>query len=282
MRKFQKTLPVSISLEHLPMPETNLKQICLDWEVLGFPFFRPAVVMDWKTETLPLGKARMNLDLILTLRFWQSLSDWILPTWYSRKQTNQLTKILRDQVFSKDTKNKPNTFSQVWNRFWTTPLSLIWLDLGFTKLRMDLDLEQDFFSNAIPLSFDGEKKLYFRTGYLKAIHYQLTKKEFKSPFPKFAEVYIKTRDKHNDESLGRVFYRFLGYILEKKSDEYLLPYWGFSSILPDSIRNQVPEEIWNFQRATKPLQWREKNLSGKELEFRIVYPVSTSSPNHPR
>ncbi|TGM59387.1 hypothetical protein [Leptospira vanthielii] len=282
MRKFPKTLPVAISLEHLPMTETDLKQICLDWEVLGFPFFRPAVVMDWKTETLPLGKSRLDLDLILKLRFWQSLSDWILPEWYSRKQTNQLTELLRDQIFSKDRENKPNSLSGLWNRFWNTPLSLIWLDLGFTKLRMDLDLEQDFFSNAIPLSFDGEKKLYFRTGYLKAIHYRLTKKEFKAPYPKFAELYIKTRDKHKDESLGGVYYSFIGYLLEKKSDEYLLSYWGFPSKLANYIRNQVPEEIWNFTNLTKTLLWKEKNLLGKELEFRTVYQVSTSSPNHLR
>ncbi|EMY68312.1 hypothetical protein [Leptospira vanthielii] len=282
MRKFPKTLPVSISLEHLPMTETDLKQICLDWEVLGFPFFRPAVVMDWKTETLPLGKSRLDLDLILKLRFWQSLSDWILPEWYSRKKAEQLTEILRNQIFSKDRENKPNSLSGLWKRFWNTPLSLIWLDLGFTKLRMDLDLEQDFFSNAIPLSFDGEKKLYFRTGYLKAIHYRLTKKEFKAPYPKFAELYIKTRDKHKDESLGGVYYSFIGYLLEKKSDEYLLSYWGFPSKLANYIRNQVPEEIWNFTNLTKTLLWKEKNLLGKELEFRTVYQVSTSSPNHPR
>ncbi|EOQ95293.1 hypothetical protein LEP1GSC195_2295 [Leptospira wolbachii serovar Codice str. CDC] len=282
MRKFPKTLNVSISLEHLPMTETDLKQICLDWEDLGFPFFRPAVVLDWETRTLPLGKSRLDLDLILSLRFWQSLSDWILPKWYSQKKRGQLTGILRNQLLSKDREYKPNSFSERWSRFWNTPLSLTWSHLGFTKLRMDLNLETDFFSNAHPLSFDGEKKFYFRTGYLKTIHYRLTKKEFKMPYPKFAEVYIKTRDKHKDESLGGVFYSFIGYLLEKKGDEYLLPYWGFSSTLPDSIRDLVPEEIWNFTNAPSPLLWKEKNLLGKELEFRTVYQVSTSSPNHPR
>lgn len=282
MWKFPKTLPASISLEHLPMTETDLKQLCLDWDDLGFPFFRPAVVMDWKTESLPLGKVRLVFDLILTLRFWQSLTFWIFPRWYSRRKEDQLTEILRNNLFSKGKKIKPNSFSHLWKGFWNTPTTLVWMDLGFIKLRMDLDLEPNFFSNAIPLSFDGEKKFYFRTGHLKTIHYRLTKKEFKYPHPKFAEVYIKTRDKHNDESLGKVFYTFLGYLLEKKTDEYLLSYWGFSTTLPDSIRKLIPEEIWNLSKSPNPSLWKEENLSEKELEFRTVYQVSTSSPNHPR
>lgn len=282
MRKFPKTLPVSISLEHLPIKETDLKQICLGWEDLGFPFLRPAVVMDWKTETLPFSKSRLDLNLILTLRFFQSFRFWILPKWYFQKTKKQLTEITWNQIFSKDRNLESNSFSRHWKRFWNTPLSLVWIHLGFTKLRMELDLEPNYFSNAHPLSFDGEKKLYFRTGHLKTIHYRWTKKEFKAPYPKFAEVYIKTRDKHNDESLGRVFYRFLGYILENKADEYLLPYWGFPSILPDSVRKMIPEEIWKITNSLNTNQWTETNLLGTELEFRPVYQVSTSSPNHPK
>lgn len=280
MRKFPKTLKLLISLEHLPMTETNLKQIGLDWESMGFPFLRPAVVLDWKTEPLALGHSKLELELILSLRFWEGLYFWILPKQFSESKKNHLTESLRNELFSQKRKSKPNSIFHQWKKFGNSPLSLVWMNLGYIKLRMELDLESNLFTNALPLSFEGEKKLYFRTGNLKTIHYLFSKKEFKFPYPKFAEVYIKTRDKHSDESLGKVFYTFLGYLLEKSTDEYLLPYWGFELILPESIRKQIPEEIWNLTNPHAPSLWREDHLFEKELEFRTVYPVSTSSLNH--
>ncbi|MCW7493857.1 hypothetical protein ND861_14935 [Leptospira sp. 2 VSF19] len=282
MRKFPKTLNASISLEHLPMTERDLKQICFDWETRGFSFLRPAVVLDWKTEPLPLGHSRLELESILSLGFWESLYDWFFPKHFFEYKKDNLTKKIRNELFSQKIKTKPNSIWIQWKQIWNSPVSLIWFHLGYIKLRMDLDLEPNLFPNASPLSFEGDKKLYFRTGYLKTIHYRLTKKEFKPPYPKFAEVYIKTRDKHSDESLGKVFYTFLGYLLEKSTDEYLLSYWGFDSTLPESIRTQIPSEIWNFTISPTPSLWKEDHLFEKELEFRTVYPVSTSSQNHPR
>ncbi|TGL45147.1 hypothetical protein [Leptospira perdikensis] len=280
MRKFPKTLFVSISLEHLPISETSLKQICLDWEDVGFSFFRPAVVMEWKAEPLPLGKSKLGLNLKLTLRYWQGFMAFVLPNWYFQKEKEKLTDVLRNQIDSKNKKRKQNLLLEIWNHFWKKPISLVWLDLEFIKVRMDLNLESEEFPTALPLSYDGEKKIYLRRGYLKTIHYRWTKKEFKAPYPKFAEMYIKTRDKHNDKSLGKVYHRFLGYLLETKSDEYLLRYFGFESILTDKVRNQIPEQIWNLNSPTIKTKWIEPNLLANELEFRTVYQVSTSSQNH--
>lgn len=280
MRKFPKTQSVSISLEHLPISETSLKQICLDWEDKGYSYFRPAVVVGWKTEPLPLEKSRLELDLKVTLGFWQGLVAYVRPDWYFQKEKDNLTNILRDQIDSKNKKEKQNFLLELWNRFWKRPISLVWLDLEFIKVRMDLDLESGDLTTAHPLTYDGEKKVYIRRGYLKTIHYRWTKKEFKAPYPKFAEMYIKTRDKHNDKTLGKVYHSFLGYLLEAKSDEYLLRYFGFETLLSDTVRNQIPDQIWNLNRSPIKTQWIEPNLLGKELEFRTVYQVSTSSQNH--
>ncbi|TGK97039.1 hypothetical protein EHQ30_10760 [Leptospira brenneri] len=282
MRKFPKTLPISISLEHLPMPETELKQICLEWEDQRFSFFRPAVVMEWKSTPLPLGKSSLILDLKLSLPFWQGLVAFLLPNWYYQNKKHQLTEILLDQIDSKNKKKNTNLFFKLWNRLWKTPVSIVWLNLGFIKISMNLDLDPKLLPNSHILTYDGEIKLYFRIGYLKTINYQFTKKEFKAPFPKFAEMYIKTRDKHEDKSLGKVYYSFLGYLLETKSDEYLLPYLGFNFTLPNSLRNHVPDEIWNVIDPGIHSLWIEPNLSANELEFRTVYQVSTSSQNHPK
>lgn len=282
MRKFPKTIPFLISLEHLPITETNLKQMALDWEGSGFPFLRPAVVLDWKTEPQALSHSSLEIELILSLGFWEGLCGWILPNQFSAFKKNHLTESLRNELFSQKRKTKPISIFYLWKKFGKSPLSLVWVNLGFIKMRMELDLESNFFSNALPLSFEGEKKLYFRIGHLKTIHYLFSKKEFKFPYPKFAEVYIKTRDKHSDESIGKVFYTFIGYLLEKNTDEYLLPYWGFELTLPESIRKQIPEEIWNLTNSPAPSLWREDHLFENELEFRTVYQVSTSSLNHLR
>ncbi|PJZ85400.1 hypothetical protein [Leptospira harrisiae] len=282
MRKIQKTLPIAISLEHLPMTETQLKQICLDWEEDGFSFFRPAVVMDWNTEPKALGKTKLSINLNLSLSFWQSLKHWLTPNRYTQKKLDNLTDILRDFIFLKKRKTIQNGFGFIWNQFWNTPLSIVWMNLGFTKLRMDLRLEEDSLPHSIPIVNSGEKKIYFRTGYLKSIQYRWIKKEFKHPYPKFAEMYVKTRDKHIDETIGKVFYSFLGYLLEKETDEYLLPYFGFRSVLPNTIRNQIPKEIWNVIQPQIQSEWKEENLFENELEFRTVYQVSTSSQNHPK
>ncbi|TGM23819.1 hypothetical protein [Leptospira meyeri] len=282
MRKIQKTIPIAISLEHLPMTETKLKQICLDWEDQGFSFFRPVVAMDWNTEPRALGKAKLSINLSIPLSFWQSIYHWIFPRSYIQNRQHKLTEILRDAVLFRENKTIPNGFRFLWNQFWNTPISIVWLNLGFTKLRMDLKLEEDSTAPGIPLIYMGEKKFYFRTGYLKSIHYRLIKKEFKFPYPRFAEVYVKTRDKHSDETIGKVFYTFLGYMLEKETDEYLLPYWGLRSVLPNKIRNQIPVDIWKVVHPQIQSEWKEKNLFENELEFRTVYQVSTSSQNHPK
>ncbi|TGK85301.1 hypothetical protein EHQ23_11605 [Leptospira bourretii] len=282
MRKIQKTISIAISLEHLPMSERELKQIYKDWEDQGFSFFRPIVVMDWNTEPKALGKAKLSVNVSIRLSFWQSLYHWIFPKLYTEKKLNKLTEILRDAILFRERKTEPNGFSFLWNQFWKTPLSIVWLNLSYTKLRMDLKLDENSISQSIPLVYTGEKKFYFRTGFLKTIHYRWIKKEFTFPYPKFAEVYVKTRDKHSDESIGRVFYTFLGYMLEKETDEYLLPYFGFRSVLPNKIRNQIPDDIWKVVHPQIQSEWKEENLFEKELEFRTVYQVSTSSQNHPK
>ncbi|TGL87891.1 hypothetical protein EHQ68_00590 [Leptospira congkakensis] len=284
MRKFQKTLFISISLEHLPMTETDLKQFCIEWDDSRFQNLRPTIVLGWKTEPLALGRSRLELEFLVPLRFWNALFLYFFSNWYSRKEKDKLTETIRSYIFYGKNQTKQNFVKELWNDFWNKPISLVWLNLGFTKISMDLELESklNLLPNAHLQSYEGEKKLYFRTGYLKTITYRLTKKVFKTPYPKFAEMYIKTRDKHSDESLGKVYYSFLGYLLETKSDEYLLSYFGFHSTIPESIRNQIPNEIWQTISPQIQSEWMEPNLLGNELEFRTVYQVSTSSQNHPR
>ncbi|TGK87475.1 hypothetical protein EHQ24_02800 [Leptospira noumeaensis] len=282
MRKFPKTLFVSISLEHLPMTEGELKQFCIEWEDSRFQNLRPAVVTRWKTETLALGKSKVDFELIFPLRFWDGLIYFFFPKRYSQKEKGKLTDILRNYILFKEPIEKPKPFKELWIQFWKRPITIVWLNLGFTKLRMELDFIPDLLPNAHPLHFDGEKKLYFRTGYLKTITYRFTKKEFKAPYPKFAEMYIKTKDKHSDQSFGKTYYSFLGYLLETKDDEYLLSYFGLNPILPMSIRKEIPNEIWKIIHPEIQSQWLELNLLGNELEFRTVYQVSTSSQNHLR
>ncbi|TGK47925.1 hypothetical protein EHQ16_00940 [Leptospira kanakyensis] len=282
MRKFPKTLLVSISLEHLPMTETELKQFCIEWDDSRFQNLRPAIVTSWKSEPLAVGRSRLELELLVPLRFWNGLFFYFFPNWYSQKEKYKLIHIIRNYILFKEAKQKPKGFKELWIGFWNRPISIVWLNLGFTKLRMDLDLDSKFLPNAHPLHYEGEKKLYFRTGYLKSITYRLTKKEFKAPYPKFAEMYILTRDKHSDQSLGKTYYSFLGYLLETKADEYLLSYFGLNPILPKSTRDKIPNEIWDLIHPQIQSQWLEPNLLGNELEFRTVYQVSTSSQNHLR
>jgi hypothetical protein len=83
-----------------------------------------------------------------------------------------------------------------------------------------------------------------------------------------------------DKSFGRVYDSLLGYLLETTSDEYLLEYFGLRPLVPNSIRELIPIEIWN---QTTPLQnsdWVLTNLNAEELQFRTVYQVSTFSPHH--
>ncbi|TGK46917.1 hypothetical protein [Leptospira bouyouniensis] len=277
MWKFPKTYKFNISLEHLPIQETKLRQMVLEWEEIGFRMFLPFHVFNWKTRPEPILHSHIDFDFFYQLSNFESVLFLCFPKQFEKKKKDHVTNILRDKFPSiKETHNHP-TFLESIRKWWKDPVQLYFGNLGLVHTRLDMEGIKN------PTGFlhlqihEGESHIVFRVGYLKAIQYRFHLKKFKSPFPKIAECYIKTRDVHNDGSLGNVYDRFLGYLLESQTDEYLLPYFGLRPSVPDFIRELIPEEIWNLPTFFEMPDWVLTNLKAEELQFRIVFQVSTSS-----
>ncbi|TGM35175.1 hypothetical protein EHQ92_08490 [Leptospira biflexa] len=280
MRKFQKTYELTVSLEHLPIQETKLQQLVLEWEEFGFPFWNPFQVFDWKTKPEPLSHSSISFVLFQNLTFLESITYYLFPTWFTKQKLNHLTNILREKLGIGTRPIQNPSILKTITRWWKEPVKLYLGNLEIVQTRMEmLGIQNPTGFRHIQIH-SGESQILFRIGYLKAIQYRFSLKKFKAPFPKLAECYIKTRDSHMDKSFGRVYDSFLGYLLETTSDEHLLEYFGLRPLVPNSIRELIPIEIWN---QTTPLQnsdWVLTNLNAEELQFRTVYQVSTFSPHH--
>lgn len=284
MWKFPKTYELTISFEHLPMFETQLQEMVLEWETSHFSFLRPFWVLDWKTKPEPLGHSGFSLSLQRELSFFDSIRFFCFPHSFAKEKKDRLTNSLRDKLRGKgitnqSPKEKTSHFEKIQSYF-QEPTELRLKDV--TTIQASLQLE----GMVIPLPMrhiqmhEGNSHLVLRMGLLKTIHYRLHSKTFQPPYPKLAECYIQTRDTHKDKSFGNVYYSFLGYFLEIETDEYLLPYFGLKPTVPQPIRETIPKDIWNAIKDVPKSDWILTSLKAEELEFRPVYQVSTSLPHH--
>ncbi|TGL17133.1 hypothetical protein EHQ46_16900 [Leptospira yanagawae] len=282
MWKFPKTYELTISFEHLPISETKLKEMILEWETTQVSFLRPFWVLDWKTKPEALGHSGVSFHLQSELKNLDRIFAFFFPNWFAKGNRERLTKILRERIPTLQTTNQKISVWQKIESIWKEPIQLQLGNLIMIKASLEMEGIEIVTPSRHLQIHQNASHIILRVSYLKNIQYRFYQKRFKPPYPKFAECYIQTRDKHNDNSLGRVFYHFLGYLLEKESDEYLLPYFGFQPIVPKFIRELIPNEIWNALTEQPTENWVATNLKGEELEFRPVYPVSTSLPHHPK
>ncbi|TGM01164.1 hypothetical protein [Leptospira jelokensis] len=276
MWKFPKTYELTISFEHLPIPETKLKETILEWENTKLSFLRPFWVLDWKTKPEALGHSRATLTLQSELKNWDKVLVLFFPTWFERANRERLTNILRKKL---PVPQSPSKRISVWQKIKTygkEPVQLLLGNLVMVKASLEMEGIETLDPSRHLQIHENASHIILRISYLKNIQYRFHQKSFQPPYPKFAECYIQTRDKHTDESLGKVFYSFLGYLLEKESDEYLLAYFGFQPKVPKSIRERIPDEIWKTLPDGPRENWVAANLKAEELEFRPVYQVSTS------
>ncbi|MCW7504760.1 hypothetical protein [Leptospira paudalimensis] len=280
MWKFPKTFELSISLKHLPIVETKLQKRILDWEESGFHNFHPFQVTAWKTKPEALSHSSVSFDFLYEFSNLETITFFLFPKSFGKKKKSHLTDILRSNIENQTTPKKKTTDWKFIEQWWKEPSQL---ELGNVKI-VNASLDMDGLENPIDhrhlQMVSGASKLILRIGYLKGIQYKFHHKTFKTPYPKFGECYIKTRDTHLDKSLGKVYFSFLGYLFENQSDEYLLPYFGLKPLVPTSIRSLIPNEIWNQWNEGETTDWVETNLIGEEYEFRPVYQVSISSQHH--
>lgn len=280
MRKFPKTYEETISLEHLPISETELLEMVLRWEENGFSSLSPFLVLDWKTRKEPLGHSSISFHFQYPLDVFESIHSFLFPLRSQNQIKKKLTNILWDLFPSLKTKKILPSLTKWISSFWKQPKELRLGNIQTVKGFLEMDGVQNPLESKHLQIHGGESKLVIRIGFLKAIRYRFHEKKFKKPYPKIAECYLRTRDKHKDDTLGGVYHSLLGYSLERESDEYLLTYFGLQPLVPKSIRQLIPNEIWNQLEEFPSSDWMETNLQEEKLEFRPVYQVSTSLPHH--
>ncbi|XDD47435.1 hypothetical protein AB3N60_04930 [Leptospira sp. WS39.C2] len=282
MRKFPKTYEVTISLEHLPILETKLQEMGLEWEETGDSFFQPFQIKEWKTRREALGHSGISVTFYSVLPMTDSILYFLFPNRYEKKKKIHLTNALLEKIPNTIKPIPAPNLKEVLNKWWNEPTRLVFGNLSEIHASLGMEGLTNPIQGRHLQIHSGESKLIFRIGFLKTIQYRFHSRRFKPPYPKLAECYIQTRDTNTDKSFGKVYYSFIGYLLKEQNDEYLLPFYHLKPLVPKEIRKLIPIEIWNQLVEEPNSDWLETNLNADELEFRPVYQVSTSLPHHPK
>jgi hypothetical protein len=267
-RYLDRKIYVSIELQGINVQETLLKQKLTEGE---FSFqtehLRNCKELKWKTETLPLLKSNLYISAEFHLNLFESWKFTILPNKLIELKKSFLKEKIQEFLsINPYHLKRPSNKKSLFYYFFEMPRSIHIKSVCYQTLKLSPNNSFNLDDPSIlPLFYDGQIDCFFKLYRLSKISYLIRSRIFYQPEPFIGEIYVRVKDRYNNGSYGKSFYKFQGRFLAKKSSNYLLSYWNLKPIWNEELLSLIPTEIFQLIPTETKEPILIKNLSRNQL-----------------